>query len=177
MGIVRKHNGISLDASHRLYIDGVRSNFWITELVSKKTFLNHGFNSIYFVDYEALLMLQKIRGFFGKPMTVNDGWSGGHLNQRGYRSDLTTVGAKNSQHRYRLAYDFSMKSLSADKIREAILANQPFFYKIGVRRIEHGDYAPTWCHVDMKDTQLHNAIYVFKPRRTTQISQEERWSI
>lgn len=156
----------------RIIVDEKLTNFWVSEWVSKKVYQWHGDNCVHFLEPDTINMIQFLRTWLGTPLTMNNWWEGGYLNQRGYRSDWTTVGAKRSQHRYRLAGDISSTKISADRIRRVIFDYEDDFFNAGVRRVEDGAYSPTWVHIDRKRTDWVHKIELIKPNRSNIARQE-----
>ena len=105
-----------------------------------------------------------VRELFGKPMIINNWHTGGTYTLRGYRPANTKIGAKNSMHKKGEAFDFDIKGLSDIQVKEIIIKHEKELYKIGVRRMESGEDAGTWCHLDIKNVKgFTNKIYIFKP--------------
>lgn len=105
-----------------------------------------------------------IREFFGKPMIINNWYKGGTYSLRGWRPLNCPIGAKNSDHKKKMAIDFNILGLTDDVVKEKIIENEKAFYKAGVRRMEHKDFATTWTHLSINSAVHHNGkINIFKP--------------
>lgn len=115
------------------------------------------------VKPETVKMAVKIREYFDAPMIINDWHLGGKHTQRGYRLPTSRVGAKKSQHKVGRAIDFNIKGLTSDEVYLIIIKDEELFYMFGARRMENSSYATTWTHIDTKETELENSIYIFVP--------------
>lgn len=103
-----------------------------------------------------------IRELFGKPMVINNWHTGGTYSLRGWRPANTKIGAKKSMHKKGKAFDFDIKGLSDDVVKDTIIKHEKELYKIGVRRMESREDAGTWCHLDIQPVKgFINKIYVF----------------
>lgn len=150
-------------------------NFRVEEFVPQKIFEKYGDNSLWFMDRRIVLLAQYIREYFDKPMTINNWNNGGRFNYRGFRNDsyyyqwdssISAYKSKNkgklSQHRMGRAIDFNISGITPDEIREEFLKNEEQWLNVGLTTIEDGNYAPTWVHIDIRDTRK-NSIFVVKP--------------
>lgn len=103
-----------------------------------------------------------VRELFGKPMIINNWHTGGTYTLRGWRPLNCPVGAKKSLHKKGKAFDFDIKGLSDDEVKDTIIKHEKELYKIGVRRMESREDAGTWCHLDIQPVKGYtNKIYVF----------------
>ncbi len=116
------------------------------------------------VDKRVVDLAVFVREFFNKPVRVNTWHIRGELQYRGWRPKSCKIGAKFSDHKIGKAFDFNVVGLSDDYVKEQIMKNEDIFYKAGVRRLEHKDFATTWTHLSVNDKVHHNGkINVFKP--------------
>lgn len=137
-------------------------NFSITELVGPEIYEYHGDHFSWFLlDQTALKVLQALREEFG-PCVVNNWNSGGQFKESGLRERTTKTGAKNSAHKFGMAFDCKFKNYSADEVRKAVLENEQKWLNLGMTRIEDGAYSPTWLHFDVIPTGM-DKIHVIKP--------------
>ena len=60
-------------------------------------------------------------------------------------------------------FDFDVEGQSDSEVKVNILANEAYFLKIGITRMESPDFAATWTHLDRKPTGMIGKIHVFKP--------------
>lgn len=138
----------------------VSQHFSIQEFVPPVTFSKWGNRSIWFIDPRIITLADAIRSHFGLSMTINNWHRGGVFSQRGYRPPTTTVGGKESQHRFGRAIDFNILGLTADAVRAELLRNEKKFMDLGLTTLEHGSDAPTWVHADIRQTGLGHILIV-----------------
>lgn len=114
-----------------------------------------------FMDKRTVEYAEKVRVYFGVPVTINNWNSGGSYTLRGWRPRNTSVGAKNSMHKFGKAVDMDIKGLTAEEVRQMIKDDQKLFYSYGLRRVEEN---VSWLHSDIKDVDgYENKIYFFNP--------------
>jgi len=130
-------------------------HFSIKELVPPEVFTELGDNSILLLEPRMLMMVDGIRQFFGKAVTINNWDSGGQFKLRCFRPADTTTGAKWSQHKFGRAADMDIAGLTAEQARKAILENQkdPNLSYISV--IEKD---VTWLHADCRNIKSNTGI-------------------
>ena len=131
--------------------------FKAQELVDKETFQKFGEMSYMFFDPRALKTLDKIREYFGKPITVNNWHLGGTMDSRGLRTIKDRTGAPYGQHRFGKAFDFSVQGMTAEEVRKIIIDHQdeePF------NEITAMEKNVTWVHIDFRNID-HKGIYLF----------------
>lgn len=87
------------------------------------------------------------------------------LLQFGISTATFRTGSWSSIHKNGGAYDYHVKGLSADRVREEILENEQQFIKAGLTTLEHSTFAPTWVHGDNRPTGL-KSILIVKPATT-----------
>lgn len=140
----------------------ISNNFLLQEFVPKDIYYQFHNKSQWFIQKHVVEYMEAIRVRYGQSITINDWKWGGKFNYRGFRPPNSTVGAKLSQHRLGNAVDFNVKNMSCDEVREDILNNQRWHMSKGLTTIEDGAYAPTWVHVDFRQTRQDN-ILIVKP--------------
>ena len=138
------------------------ANFTLQEFIDPDTYKKYGTSSIWFIDPRIVNLAQFIRERLGKPCTINNWTSGGQYQLSGFRPPECTIGAKLSQHRFGRAIDLKVKDMTADEVREDIISNYDVYKKVGLTTIEDGAYAPTWCHIDIRDTKS-DELKIVKP--------------
>jgi len=138
------------------------TNFRLEEFIDPDTFKKYGEQSIWFIDPRIVNLAQFIRERLGKPCTINNWYSGGQYQYSGFRPPACTIGASLSQHRFGRAIDLKVSGMSADEVRDDIINNYDVYRKVGLTTIEDGAYAPTWCHIDIRDTKL-DTLKIVKP--------------
>ena len=139
------------------------TNFRLEEFIDPGTFKKYGESSIWFIDSRIVTLAQFMRERLGKPCTINN-WHGGGQYQYsgfdppgGYRKATSL-----SQHRFGRAMDLKVSGMTADEVRDDIIGNFDIYRKVGLTTIEDGDYAPTWCHIDIRETGL-DTLKIVKP--------------
>ena len=138
------------------------NNFRLEEFIDPDTFKKYGEQSIWFIDVRIVTLAQFIRERIGKPCTVNNWHSGGSYQYSGFRPPTCSIGAKLSQHRFGRGIDLKVKGMTADELRQDIENNYSIYRKAGLTTIEDGAYAPTWCHIDIRETGL-DTLKIVKP--------------
>jgi len=138
------------------------TNFRLEEFIDPSTFKRFGEQSIWFIDPRMVTLAQFIRDRLGKSCTINNWHAGGQFQYSGFRPPPCTVGASLSQHRFGRAIDLKVKGMLADEVREDIINNYDIYSKAGLTTIEDGNYAPSWCHIDIRDTKL-DTLKIVKP--------------
>ena len=136
------------------------NNFSLQEFIDPDTYKRFGTSSVWFIDPKIVTLAQFIRERLGKPCTINNWSSGGQYQYSGFRPPKCSVGASMSQHRFGRAIDLKVKGMKADEVREDITKNFDIYKKVGLTTIEDGAFAPTWCHIDIRDTE---GLLIVKP--------------
>jgi len=72
-----------------------------------------------------------IREFFGKPMVINNWHKGGIYSLRGWRPLNCKIGAKNSDHKKKMAIDFNIVGLTDDFVKEKIIFKLDWRKRLG----------------------------------------------
>lgn len=151
-------------------ITEVKKFFKVQEFVDERTFKRWGDNAWNFFDDKLLETILIIRRDILKvPLICNDWSFGGKNQQRGLRTNLSPLVKEKtdkgilylSQHCMGKAVDFVSSKMTANQMRDLIKKNaNKLPYNI---RIEHGDSAPTWLHLDtMNNMSQREKIYFFK---------------
>lgn len=147
----------------------IKKYFSLYELVGRRTYNKYGVRGWRFLDYRLLYALLIIREGIGKPITVNDWiYDGGKRQQRGLRTIIQQM-IKNyfyknrlylSAHLFGKAVDFDVKDMTAQEVRDWIVANADKFpFKI---RLED---KVTWIHLDVIYEEKNSHVYLFQPPR------------
>ena len=143
-------------------LTGVKKYFGIHELVGSRTLSKYGERSWRFFGTNALHALLIVRLKLDKAMTVN---SGGR-EQRGLRTNIQPLvrdkAERNqlyiSAHILGRAFDFDVKGMTAQEVRDWIVDNADLFpFKI---RLEDG---VSWVHLDDIDEEKNPKVYLFNP--------------
>ena len=107
-------------------------------------------------DEGLLIAIDRLRECLGRPITINNWKSGGRFKWRGLRTNSCKIGAPKSMHRFGCAFDFDVKGMTAQEVRDYLMNHQIMFPEI--KRIEDG---VNWVHIDCKVTNKEG-IYLFK---------------
>jgi hypothetical protein len=132
------------------------------ELVDRGTYVRLGEKSFSIFKPDALQALDDLREFLGVPLIVNNWIAGGSFEWRGYRTQKKAIalGAPNSRHAKGDAFDLDVQGMTAEEVRQKIIANQdnPLLEKI--MRLEADK---SWVHFDLMPLKegVHR-IYLFK---------------
>ncbi len=120
-------------------------------------------NSFYkLIDSNIIKIATFLRKLFGKPMIINNWYTGGTYTLRGWRPKNCPIGAKFSMHKKGKAFDFDIVGLTDNQVKEIVIKNEKELYKLGVRRMESREDAGTWCHLDTLDVKgITDKIYIF----------------
>tara|TARA_R100000664_G_C2697776_1_gene99339 strand:+ start:103 stop:540 length:438 start_codon:yes stop_codon:yes gene_type:complete len=143
----------------------VSSNFNLKEFIDPYTYGKFGDSSIWFIDSRIITLAQFIRERLGKACTINNWHLGGQYQYSGFRPPQCTVGGKLSQHRFGRGIDIKVSGMAqngAPELREDIIKNYSIYRKVGLTTIEDGEFAPTWCHIDIRETNL-DELKIVKP--------------
>lgn len=135
----------------------ISENFYLDEFVPPTIYKKYGRKSTWFINPILAKAVQIIRTHFGKSVTINNWWGGGHYKNRGFRSPYTKVGVSLSQHRFCNALDFTVSGISSNKVRTFIRKN---YKELGLTAIEDGI---TWVHIDCRWTNSKK-LMVFYPK-------------
>ena len=133
-------------------------HFQVHEFVDKETHRRFNERSWMFLDPRILYTADGIREYFGKPVTINDWLWGGAAQWRGLRLIHSPVYKPYSQHSYGRALDMTIRGVSAEEARKAIMAHaddERFQY---ITRMEDG---VSWLHADTAN--VPNRIHLFNP--------------
>lgn len=140
-------------------------NFYLREFIDPETFKQYGDKSIWFIDPRIANIAQKLRDRLGIALYVNTWHMGGVFKYSGFRPPACPVGASKSQHKFGRAIDVKTlenKESGADMIRQEIINNFYTYHNLGVTTIESEEFAPTWCHVDLRFNKSKNLL-IIKP--------------
>lgn len=136
-------------------------HFQLEELVDPKTYRDFGVSAWQLFPTESLIMLDDFREFIGRPVTVNNWHIGGQFSMRGYRPAWTEVGAVGSPHKKGQAFDCDVEGMTAEEVRQKILADQGNHLLQYINRVE-GEV--NWFHMDRYlPPQGKGRIYLFHP--------------
>lgn len=139
----------------------VSTNFYLQEFIDPDTYKRFGNSSIWFIDRKIINLAQFIRERLGKPCTINNWSSGGKYQYSGFDPPGGFRKATSlSQHRFGRAMDLKVKGISPDEVREELITNFEIYERFGLGAIEDGAFAPTWCHIDVRESK---ELLIVKP--------------
>lgn len=137
----------------------ISPNFILEEFVPKILFDYRAEKSIEMIDMRLVSLVESIRSWFNKPITINDWHKGGKLNDCGYRMPDSKTGATLSQHKFGRAADIHFSGITDyEAIRKEIQDNWIAFKDFGLTTIEAG--TSTWLHVDIRYTGIGDLLIV-----------------
>ncbi len=145
----------------------IKKYFTIHELVGKRTAKKYGERAWRFLDRNTLHALLIVREGLDKAITVNSG----DRQQRGLRTNIQQLVRKKSlknrlyisAHIQGKAFDFDVKGMTAEQVRDWCLANSNLFpFKI---RLEHKLKGKiiSWVHLDTIWEEKNPRVYLFNP--------------
>lgn len=125
------------------------------DMVAQEKHLQKGWSLL---DNRLLKTIDIVREIIGKPLICNTWYQDGDRKNSGYRTLGGTVGVLKSQHKEGKAVDLICPYMSAEEMRQMIIANQDRLpYPIRIER------DVTWLHIDVKDMDYKGEkIYLFK---------------
>jgi len=125
--------------------------FIIEELVSKDEYSQYhsqyGDRLFLLFDYRILITADMLRELFG-PIVCNTWHYGGSNHYRGFRPWHVWVGAVMSQHKFGRALDLVPVKLSAEEVRQDIIAHPTREAYQHIKAIEDG---VGWLHIDCRN--------------------------
>lgn len=150
-------------------LQGIKKYFDIKELVGEATYNEYGERSWRFLDFRLLETMFIIRKNIGKPIYANDWVIGGLYDERGLRTNVQEIlsdkTSKNqlylSAHILGKAIDFIVEGMTAEEVRNWIIANQHILpYKIRLEHKKNGKPI-TWVHLDVIYESHNPKVYLF----------------
>jgi len=152
-------------------IYNLKKYFSIEELVDRRTVETHGNDSWNFFNTDALAVLLIFREGINKPFYVNSWNWGGRYDERGLRTNVCDI-VKGKTRRNQLylsghvlgcAFDFKVKGMSSDNVRQWALDNAELFpCKIRLENmILRTGRTISWVHVDVIQDENNPLVYLF----------------
>lgn len=138
-------------------------HFKAYEVVDPETYAKWGEISFRYMDDGLMRILEWLRKKAG-PLTVNTWKWGGNKQWSGLRIPASPWYSTYSGHSWGKALDIRSEKYSADELRQMVVDNWDEIAEYsGVDgcRLEHGDVATTWMHLDVMHTE--KGVYVFRP--------------
>ena len=119
--------------------------FRVEELVPQHAFTDRGQAAIQLIDERVLITLDVLREKFG-PITVNNWVWGGPRQWSGLRTQESPFGTQYSQHRFGRAADCVFRDVTAEEVRQYILAAPDEFPHITFIELD-----VSWLHFDVRN--------------------------
>lgn len=141
----------------------VSQNFTIQEFVPRSIFNKYGGNSAWFIDPRIVKLMQVMRDQAGVPITVNNWHTRGPLQNRGYRTPGSKVGAFYSQHKRGVAVDFNVQGMTSKEVFDWVMRESQLFISLGVTTIEDWNFTANWTHLDLRWRSEREGIVIVKP--------------
>lgn len=138
----------------------VNEFFYLDELVCPEIYHKFGARSIQFIPQRSIKFLTALRILIDKPFTVNNWLVGGPYKYSGLRPLDCPIGAKNSLHKYGMAWDLKVKGMTPKHVEAFILRNWPILRDYGLTTLENTDHTKTWTHIDGRNTGLDELLIV-----------------
>lgn len=140
----------------------ISKHFKIQELVPESIYKRFGENSWWFIDSHLVELLDFMREYWGKPITINNWHEGKERQESGFRLPKTETGGDLSQHKFGRAADIHVEGMTPEEVYNDIIANQNIFMEHGLTTMEDITMTKTWNHVDIRDTGK-DYILIVKP--------------
>jgi hypothetical protein len=135
------------------------NHFKIYELVPPRVVEDRGEKGLELLDADLLRDLDTLRATLGRPMTVNNYYWGGRFQARGLRIPGMPDYKLYSMHSFGKAFDFDVQGMTAEEVRQHIIANRSRYPAI--KAMEAG---VNWCHVDSRNKLFaQDKIFLFDP--------------
>ena len=130
--------------------------FKIEELVDRSTLMTLGEDACWkLFDEKVLILIDKIRKFFGRPMVINNWSTGGRFSQRGFRGKTSATGAPKSAHKNGQALDFDVVGLTAQFVRNSLILNRDkLFPEMTEIEMTIKKVPINWNHVSVRPTGI-----------------------
>ena len=141
------------------------------ELVDKETYSQKGDSCLDLFTPRVLTAMDNVWDFFFQrhgecKITINDWYWGGQFQWRGWRTEAEAdlllhlppgTHPGQEQHAAGDAFDYDIKGMTAQEVRDVIVANQDDPLLVGITRLEAGT---SWVHMDCKvliapQTRIH----------------------
>ncbi len=137
------------------------------ELVDPATYKKYGEKkSFRYIDKHIISVLQFLRDYYKKPITINNYMFGGQYKESGLRQPKLFYYKPYSCHTFGRAVDIKVKDIEASKIQSDILNVISDEVKVmGLTAIEKD--TPTWTHISVSnfdgwETEEKNGIKILK---------------
>lgn len=151
-------------------IKNLKNYFRLEELVSRAVFTAYGNDSWAVFQTDTLHCLLIMREGINKPFSVNNWVWGGIYDERGFRENLCSICKDRtnngilytSGHVLGCAFDFTVKGMAPDEVRQWIVDNAELFpCKVRLENKNKNGVSITWIHFDTKYYDRHPKVYLF----------------
>lgn len=149
----------------------LRKYFHHHELVDRATYQRHGTDSWQFFDTDILLSLLILREGINLPFDVNNWYWGGIYDERGLRTNICDIVYKKtikkrlylSGHILGKAFDFKVKGMSSDKVRQWAVDHADLFpCNLQFENVNSATGKTiSWVHMDSRYISSKPKIYLF----------------
>jgi len=141
-------------------------NFWLSEFVPPDIYHQYGDRAQWFISSINVMIMQGLRDYFGKLITINNWHGGGSRQYSGFRPPSCPIGATLSQHRLGNAVDFLVADMAPQEVREAIIKHRgdgTHSISFAARQITAMELnTNTWTHIDTRYTG-QDELLTFNP--------------
>ena len=131
-------------------------HFIIQELVPPQVYEARGYKAWELIDVRLLMTLDRLRNRFGS-MKINDWKWGGNREWSGLRTPNSPYYSPYSQHTFGRAADILFADITAEEVRQEILADPD---NSSFDLIYSMELATSWLHIDVRNA---TRIKTFKP--------------
>jgi len=137
----------------------IPKHFVTQELVYPEIYRKLGDKALLLMSDKILITADKLRDFFGVPVTINNWHTGGQFQNRGLRDKNSSVGALKSEHKLGNALDLDVQGKTSEQVRKIILANKN---NEAFKFITRMELKVNWTHIDCKDIGNTPRIFCFE---------------
>lgn len=143
----------------------ISEHFDLREFIDPVTYKELGEKSIDKIDKRLVDIAELLRKLAGKPVTINNWFSGGQYKESGLRRMDSPTGAKRSAHKEGKAIDCKVAGMSVANVQALVMAHEKEFFDAGVRQMEDISFTPTWTHLGTREGKIvkEGKIQIIKP--------------
>lgn len=106
---------------------------------------------------KSLMMIDNLRMFFNRKVTINTWITKGQFSFRGLRTPDSSDYSATSQHSIGFAFDFDVEGLTAEQVRQEIIKNKNNKLLLNIGGLELGT---GWVHIDARN-RVNGKIVAF----------------
>lgn len=143
----------------------VSDHFELREFIDPVTYAELGDKSIDKIDKRLIDIAELLRTLTGKPVTINNWFSGGQYKESGLRRPESTTGAKRSAHKEGKAIDCKVAGMTVKEVQALVMAHEKEFFDAGTRQMEDISFTPSWTHLGTREGAVvtPGKIQIIKP--------------